>query len=106
MYLGWSSIVGDWSRVEGTPDDPNPNKPFAKIENNPLFNSAGYTIFYILIVSNQGMCSASSPLKVLLKHVKKLNILIKKEYKVFWMKIEYAVRSKNHQIRRQNLRNI
>jgi hypothetical protein len=33
--------VGDWSRVEGTPDDPNPNKPFAKMENNPLFNSAG-----------------------------------------------------------------
>jgi len=27
--------------VEGTPDDPNPNKPFAKMENNPLFNSAG-----------------------------------------------------------------
>ena len=39
--VGWDSIVGDWSRVEGTPDDPNPNKPFAKMENNPLFNSAG-----------------------------------------------------------------
>ena len=38
---GWSSRVGDWSRVEGTPDDPNPNKPFAKMENNPLFNSSG-----------------------------------------------------------------
>jgi mannose-1-phosphate guanylyltransferase len=39
--IGWSSIVGDWSRVEGTPDDPDPNKPFAKMENNPLFNNAG-----------------------------------------------------------------
>jgi len=39
--VGWNSTVGDWSRVEGTPDDPNPNKPFAKMENNPLFNSSG-----------------------------------------------------------------
>ena len=39
--LGWNSVVGDWSRVEGTPEDPNPNKPFAKMENNPLFNSSG-----------------------------------------------------------------
>lgn len=39
--IGWSSIVGDWSRVEGTPDDPDPNKPFAKMENNPLFNNSG-----------------------------------------------------------------
>jgi len=39
--VGWNSSVGDWSRVEGTPDDPNPNKPFAKMENNPLFNSEG-----------------------------------------------------------------
>lgn len=39
--IGWNSSVGDWSRVEGTPDDPNPNKPFAKMENNPLFNSQG-----------------------------------------------------------------
>lgn len=39
--IGWSSKVGDWCRVEGTPDDPNPNKPFAKMDNNPLFNSSG-----------------------------------------------------------------
>jgi len=39
--IGWSSVVGDWSRVEGTPDDPDPNKPFAKMENNPLFNNSG-----------------------------------------------------------------
>jgi len=39
--IGWNSSVGNWSRVEGTPDDPNPNKPFAKMENNPLFNVSG-----------------------------------------------------------------
>jgi len=39
--IGWNSSVGNWSRVEGTPDDPNPNKPFAKMENSPLFNVGG-----------------------------------------------------------------
>ena len=39
--VGWNSSVGSWSRVEGTPEDPNPNKPFAKMENNPLFNING-----------------------------------------------------------------
>jgi mannose-1-phosphate guanylyltransferase len=27
--------------VEGTPNDPNPNKPFAKMDNLPLFNDEG-----------------------------------------------------------------
>ena len=49
IYLGWSSIVGDWSRVEGTPDDPDPNKPFAKMENNPLFNNAGMISIFLEI---------------------------------------------------------
>uniref|UniRef100_T1IPH8 Uncharacterized protein n=1 Tax=Strigamia maritima TaxID=126957 RepID=T1IPH8_STRMM len=39
--VGWNSVVGAWSRVEGTPCDPNPNKPFAKMENVALFNSDG-----------------------------------------------------------------
>lgn len=39
--IGRGSIVGEWSRVEGTPCDPNPNKPFAKMENPPLFNANG-----------------------------------------------------------------
>lgn len=57
--IGWNSTVGSWARIEGTPCDPNPNKPFAKMENVPLFNSNGhlnpsitvlgnYYIFYIL----------------------------------------------------------
>jgi len=43
MYtiVGWNSYIGKWSRVEGTPCDPNPNKPFAKMENVPLFNEEG-----------------------------------------------------------------
>lgn len=39
--VGTSTIVGEWSRVEGTPCDPNPNKPFAKMDNLPLFNING-----------------------------------------------------------------
>lgn len=39
--VGRSSTVGQWARVEGTPSDPDPNKPFAKMENPPLFNSDG-----------------------------------------------------------------
>ena len=39
--VGWDSTIGEYSRVEGTPHDPNPNKPFAKLEVVDLFNSDG-----------------------------------------------------------------
>ena len=39
--VGWNSTIGSWCRIEGTPCDPNPNKPFAKMDNVPLFNSEG-----------------------------------------------------------------
>ncbi|KAK7087004.1 hypothetical protein SK128_007551, partial [Halocaridina rubra] len=39
--VGWNSCVGAWTRLEGTPCDPNPNKPFAKMDNLPLFNLDG-----------------------------------------------------------------
>nr|CDJ87722.1 Nucleotidyl transferase and Bacterial transferase hexapeptide repeat domain containing protein [Haemonchus contortus] len=39
--IGWRSVVGAWSRVEGIPIAPNPNLPFAKLENKPLFLSDG-----------------------------------------------------------------
>lgn len=39
--VGRNSKIGNWSRVEGTPCDPNPNKAFAKMDNLPLFNSNG-----------------------------------------------------------------
>ncbi|XP_034826153.1 mannose-1-phosphate guanylyltransferase regulatory subunit alpha-B isoform X1 [Maniola hyperantus] len=43
MYsvVGQGASVGEWSRVEGTPTDPDPDKPFAKMDNIPLFNSEG-----------------------------------------------------------------
>ncbi|XP_030761424.1 mannose-1-phosphate guanyltransferase alpha-B isoform X2 [Sitophilus oryzae] len=39
--IGRNSKVGKWARVEGTPCDPDPNKPFAKMENPRLFNIDG-----------------------------------------------------------------
>lgn len=39
--VGKGSTIGAWARVEGTPSDPDPNKPFAKMENPPLFNTEG-----------------------------------------------------------------
>lgn len=39
--VGQDTVVGEWSRVEGTPSDPDPNKPFAKMDNTPLFNADG-----------------------------------------------------------------
>ena len=39
--IGWHSTVGFWTRVEGTPNDPNPNKPFAKLEIPSMFTEDG-----------------------------------------------------------------
>ncbi|KAH7646165.1 GDP-mannose pyrophosphorylase A [Dermatophagoides farinae] len=43
MYsvLGWNCAIGTWSRVEGTPCDPNPNRAYSKMENLPLFDCDG-----------------------------------------------------------------
>ncbi|CAL2029317.1 unnamed protein product [Caenorhabditis brenneri] len=35
--IGWRSVVGMWARIEGIPLEPNPNLPFAKMDNKPLF---------------------------------------------------------------------
>ncbi|XP_074646644.1 mannose-1-phosphate guanylyltransferase regulatory subunit alpha-A-like isoform X2 [Tubulanus polymorphus] len=39
--IGWNTSIGEWTRVEGTLNDPNPNKPFAKLETSPLFDNDG-----------------------------------------------------------------
>lgn len=39
--VGWDCTVGTWTRVEGTPSDPDPNQKFAKVQNPPLFNPDG-----------------------------------------------------------------
>lgn len=59
--VGWNSTVGSWSRVEGTPCDPNPNKPFAKMDNVPLFNAEGKLNPSITILG----CNVSVPSEVI-----------------------------------------
>uniref|UniRef100_A0A1I8GSF9 NTP_transferase domain-containing protein n=2 Tax=Macrostomum lignano TaxID=282301 RepID=A0A1I8GSF9_9PLAT len=39
--IGTEASIGEWARIEGTPTDPNPNKPFAKIKTLELFNERG-----------------------------------------------------------------
>ena len=41
--VGWDSVIGKWARVEGTPSDPNPNDPFAKIDSETLFRDGKLT---------------------------------------------------------------
>jgi len=54
--------IGCWARVEGTPCDPNPNKPFAKMDNLPLFNKDGRLNPSITILG----CSVTVPPEVIL----------------------------------------
>ncbi|XP_056631937.1 mannose-1-phosphate guanyltransferase alpha-A [Diorhabda sublineata] len=60
--IGRGSRVGRWARVEGTPSDPDPNKPFAKMENLPLFNRDGKLNPSITILG----CSVSVPSETIL----------------------------------------
>ena len=41
--MGWDSTIGKWARVEGTPSDPNPNDPHAKIDSETLFRDGKLT---------------------------------------------------------------
>ncbi|XP_046903553.1 mannose-1-phosphate guanyltransferase alpha-A isoform X4 [Hypomesus transpacificus] len=41
--VGWDSTIGKWARVEGTPSDPNPNDPHAKIDSETLFRDGKLT---------------------------------------------------------------
>ena len=41
LHPGSNSHIGCWARVEGTPPDLNADKPFAKMQNTPLFNNEG-----------------------------------------------------------------
>ncbi len=34
-------MLGEWSRVEGYPCDPNPNDPLASVQSESLFNQEG-----------------------------------------------------------------
>lgn len=64
--VGRKSTIGEWARVEGTPSDPDPNKPFAKMENPPLFNSDGKLNPSITIL---GCCVRVPAEKILLNSI-------------------------------------
>ena len=55
MYsiIGWNNTIGAWSRIEGTPCDPNPNKACAKIENHTLFNQEGKLVPSITVLGKK-----------------------------------------------------
>jgi len=62
--VGSNSEIGCWTRVEGTPCDPNPDKPFAKMENAPLFNDAGRLNPSITILG----CNVTIPSEVIVRN--------------------------------------
>lgn len=64
--VGKGSYVGEWARVEGIPCDPSPDKPFAKMENLPLFNANGKLNPSITILGT-GVCLAAE--KILLNSI-------------------------------------
>ncbi len=50
--IGRNSKIGKWARIEGTQTDPDPNKQFTKMENNPLFNNEGKLNPSVTILGN------------------------------------------------------
>jgi len=61
--IGRNSKIGKWARIEGTQVDPDPNKPFAKIKNLPLFNQNGKLNPSTTIIGNG--CTVSSEIILL-----------------------------------------
>lgn len=50
--IGWNSTIGKWVRIEGTPTDPDPNKAYAKIDHQSLFNRGKLNPSITIIGSN------------------------------------------------------
>jgi mannose-1-phosphate guanylyltransferase len=50
-----------YTRVEGTPNDPNPDKPFSKIEVKGLFNSEGKLNPSITVIGTCAVTTAGVP---------------------------------------------
>lgn len=61
--VGWDSTIGRWARVEGTPSDPNPNDPFAKIDSETLFRDGGLTPSITILG-----CNVNIPSEVLIRN--------------------------------------
>uniref|UniRef100_H2Y8P6 Nucleotidyl transferase domain-containing protein n=1 Tax=Ciona savignyi TaxID=51511 RepID=H2Y8P6_CIOSA len=51
--IGWESTVGQWSRVEGTAHQPDPNTQFSKIVSGGLFNEDGRLCPSITVLGRQ-----------------------------------------------------
>ncbi|XP_022111841.1 mannose-1-phosphate guanyltransferase alpha-A-like isoform X1 [Acanthaster planci] len=60
--VGWNSVVGAWSRVEGTPKGPNPNDKFAKMDSDNLFDDHGRLTPSITILG----CNVAVPAEVII----------------------------------------
>lgn len=60
--IGWNCSIGQWSRVEGTPSDPNPNDPFARLDSDSMFDEDGRLTpsITILGISLNSLISISS----------------------------------------------
>ncbi|KAI2663363.1 Mannose-1-phosphate guanyltransferase alpha-B [Labeo rohita] len=61
--VGWDSTVGKWARVEGTPSDPNPNDPYAKIDSETLFRDGGLTPSITILG-----CNVNIPSEVIIRN--------------------------------------
>ncbi|XP_069838642.1 mannose-1-phosphate guanylyltransferase regulatory subunit alpha isoform X1 [Dendropsophus ebraccatus] len=59
--VGWDSSIGRWARVEGTPSDPNPNDPHAKIDSETLFREGKLTPSITILG-----CNVSIPAEVVI----------------------------------------
>lgn len=76
--VGRDSKIGEWARVEGTPGDPDPNKPFAKMENPPLFNNDGRLNPSITILGNLKAyftLARSRSINIILYNIKNIFVL-------------------------------
>ncbi|KAI4880671.1 hypothetical protein NFI96_013450 [Prochilodus magdalenae] len=61
--VGWDSTIGKWARVEGTPSDPNPNDPYAKIDSETLFRDGGLTPSITILG-----CNVNIPSEVIIRN--------------------------------------
>ncbi|XP_030637804.1 mannose-1-phosphate guanylyltransferase regulatory subunit alpha-B [Chanos chanos] len=61
--VGWDSTIGKWARVEGTPSDPNPNDPYAKIDSETLFRDGGLTPSITILG-----CNVNIPAEVIIRN--------------------------------------
>lgn len=64
--VGWGSTVGRWARVEGTPNDPNPNDPRAHMDSESLFKDGKLLpAITILGMASQGTQGCEKPPQVI-----------------------------------------